>query len=119
MAETEVSAAHVYRTTQEFLDTRARTIAKKREELVTEAMRKRKYGLFGPKLTREEATRYVQNSGFLISAWDEVLLCGANRANHIRALRDLAMLNPNGLMTLTHKDASVLSTLVPSTQRTE
>lgn len=119
MAEIEVSAAHVYRTTQEFLDTRARTIAKKREELVTKAMRKRKYGFFGPKLTREEATHYVQNNGYFLSAWDEVSLCGANRASHIKALHDLAMLNPNGLMTLTHKDASVLPTLVPSTQRTE
>lgn len=119
MAEIEVPAARVYRVAQEFLDTRASTIAKKREELVTKAMRKRKYGFFGPKLTREEATHYVQNNGYLLSAWDEVLLHGAYYANHVKALRDLAMLNPNGLMTLTHKDVSVLPTLVPSTQRTE
>jgi hypothetical protein len=116
VAELEVSAAYVYRAAQEFLDTRARAIARDREELVTKAMRKRKYWLFGPRLTREEAIQYLKNDRRYLSSWDEVQLRGASRANHVRALRDLAKLSGSGgLMTLTHEDVSVLPTLVSPT----
>lgn len=108
MAQVLVSAPRVIAAADAFLAKRDAEIKAQQEEMIASKMCERKFFLFGRRLTRDEAIARLKAEGHFLSAWDFIYLAGSGKASHIESLRKLALCNPYGQITLSHKDVDVL-----------